>query len=172
MAVRTIREAIDTHALMLQQFTEQLKTAGCERTATSDLPTRAKAREVERLSARLELVQKARDEAVAHFDDEIATLTKSVTGLKLELERDRKRIEDVTPTPPVGGGGAPARPTSLDAITGIGERRATLLRDAGIADVATLANAAPERIAELLRLSLDQAGELIKEARRLAQPPR
>ncbi len=166
MAVRTIREAIDTHTLLLKQLDEQLKTAGSGRTASSDLPTLAKAREVERLSARLELVQKAQEETVARFDDEIERLTTAVTALKAELELDLKRIQDATPV----GGGTPARPTTLDAITGIGERRATLLKDAGIADVAALANAAPERVAELLRLSLDQAKEVITEARRLMLP--
>jgi predicted flap endonuclease-1-like 5' DNA nuclease len=166
MAVRTIREAIDTHTRLLQQFDEQLKTAGSERTASSDLPTRAKTREVERLSARLEQVQKAREETLARFDDEIERLTAAVAALKAELELDLKRIQDATP----GGGGTPARPTTLDAITGIGARRAATLKEAGIADVAALANSAPERIAELLRLSLDQAKDVITEARRLMLP--
>ena len=166
MAVTTIREAIDAHTLLLKQFDEQFKAAATKPAAASDLPTRAKTREVERLSARLELVQKAREETVARFDDEIERLTAAVTALKAELELDLKRIQDATP----GGGGTPARPTTLDAITGIGERRAATLKDAGIADVAALANTAPERVAELLRLSLDQAKDVITEAKRLMLP--
>ena len=172
MPVRSIREAIDSHTRLLRDFDEQLKSAGSERTATSDLPIRAKAREVERLTARLELVQKARDETVARFDGEIAALTETVTNLKRELELDRKRIEDVTPRPPGGGGGTPVPPASLDTIAGIGTRRAEVLKEAGIADVTRLADTPPERIAELLRLSVDQAKEIVTEAKRLVRPPR
>jgi hypothetical protein len=57
------------------------------------------------------------------------------------------------------------KPRELSDIRGLGEARITRLAEAGIKTVADLAKMEPQALATLLRVSLDQATDFIKQAR-------
>lgn len=128
---------------------------------------REAARELERsqrqrLEERLQATRAARERATARFDSEIARLERQLDQL------DRATEPPELPSGPGGRkrpAGRPAVP--VEKVTGVGRALGKRLEEASYRDAAAIARAAPEKLAEAIGVTVDQAKKLVANAREL-----
>lgn len=164
MPNRTIAQVLKMHDELVGAVEARLEAAGKPKPVDKDYFISQKEERLADMKARLEDAQKDKQVVIERIDRQIADLGKRIEGLAMEIDADRKNLENrpvpVDPTPV-------ERPDrfSVRNVRGIGEVAEARLKDSGVTTTKQLAEMNKDRLAAILGIPADRAVEFIKAAR-------
>lgn len=168
MAAKTLKQILDAHAEVVQEFKKQVKAAESPRPAGRDLVIREKQRYLARLEDRLAAARKTRAAELTRLDAEIARLEERIKLLEAEIETDKKNIGRITRSPRRRAPrGKPGRGPTVGKIKGVGKVLRARLEQQDIRSAADVAAMKPAALAEILEISKKRARTIVNEAKKV-----
>lgn len=171
MAVKTLKEIVDAHSRILEQFKAQMQAAERQEAPTRESFVRDKEKMLAGLEARLDSARKTRDEELRRLDQDIARLEGKIKRLQAEIASDKESIARASEAAHKSSKPSVRRTRgkgpSVNRLKGLEKTLKARLEQEGIKYAWEVAEMKPAALAKLLQVPEERAQVLISEAKKL-----